>query len=700
MVCPPIDAVSSSASAGPRLLALTLGPLARDAGAEALRFDSDGPGDAAKALADGLIRAKPVHLSKVRLTGGPLKNAQDLTAKYLLELDPDRMMAYYRIHAGLQQKADPYGGWDGAGRQLTGHIAGHHLSAVSYMYLATGDVRFKTRADYLVAEMKVVQDKYGDGYLGAAGQVKTTPRPAPAANSATGATGAAPAAAPRPAADGEFINAREAFAAVSRGEIKSGGFDLNGLWSPWYVLHKTFAGLRDSYRHTGNKTALVLETKFAAWADGILAPLSEAQVQKMLDTEHGGMNEVLADLYADTGDKRWLTLSQKFEHRVFTDALKRHQDNLSGKHGNCQIPKLIGSATRFVYDGDLQDIVASSFFWDRVAQHHSYATGGHGLAEYFGPPDVLSTRVDGRAAESCNVYNMLKLTRRMFSLRPDPLYADFHERALFNHVLASIDDQDGRTSYMVPVGRGVTQEYQDMQRSFTCCVQGNRDGESHALHGDGLYHESADTLRVNLLRPIHRRNVGRPHGGGERQDGDRFPRRGQRDAHAHATVPQGVHRRRAAPGLGGRRIRDQGQRGQDRSASHRDVPRRRCRRSRQPAGQRTGRAPREHVRRREAHVEVGGDTIELALCSRRCIWNPPRTTSGWPPSCGALSCSPETMAGRARDGLEPLRRPRARRFRCSSRIVPSPSGRATGGYGRRRLHGRSKSAGCPPPPRL
>jgi hypothetical protein len=410
-----------------------------------------------------IMRAHPVPLAKVRVTGGPLKKAQDLTANYLLKLEPDRMLAFYRMRAGLSQKAQPYGGWDGPGRNLTGHIAGHHLSAVSLMYLATGDSRFKERADYLVRELKEVQDKHGDGYLSA------------------------------------LEGCREAFQKLSRGEIKSAGFDLNGLWSPWYTLHKTYAGLRDAYRYTGNRAALAMEIKYAAWAEGVLAALSEAQVQQSLNTEHGGMNEVLADLYADTGDRRWLDLSHRFEHRAFTDPLKRHEDNLSGKHGNCQIPKLIGSAARYGYTGDPADLVAASFFWDRVVQHHSYATGGHGLAEYFGPPDQLSARVDGRTCETCNVYNMLKLTRRLFSFRPDALYADFQERALFNHILASIDPEDGRTSYMVPVGRGVQQEYQDMLQSFTCCVGTGM--ESHALHGYGIYYESPDMLWVNLFVP-------------------------------------------------------------------------------------------------------------------------------------------------------------------------------------------------------
>ncbi|MHC4299130.1 MAG: beta-L-arabinofuranosidase domain-containing protein [Planctomycetota bacterium] len=418
---------------------------------------------AAAKMRDKYVGARPLDLSKVRLLGGPLKHAQDLDAKYLLELEPDRMLAFYRQRAGLEPKAKPYTGWDGGGRNLTGHIAGHYLSAVSLMWAATGDARFKERAYYLVEELKEVQDKHGDGFLNAQ------------------------------------EGARECFEAVSRGDIGSGGFDLNGLWVPWYVLHKTLAGLRDAYRYTGNQTALEIEINSAEWAEGILSGLTEAQNQRMLNAEFGGMNEVLVDLYADTGDKRWLELSYRFEHRSFVEPLKRHQDILEGKHGNTQVPKLVGSADRFACAGEPGDVLAAGFFWDRVAGHHSFATGGHGKDEYFGKPDVLSDRIDGRTAETCNVYNMLKLTRTLFSVRPDAHYADFHERALFNHILASIDPEDGRTCYMVPVGRRVQHEYADMFRSFTCCVGTGM--ESHALHGDGIYYESGDRLWVNIYAP-------------------------------------------------------------------------------------------------------------------------------------------------------------------------------------------------------
>ena len=417
----------------------------------------------AKITQEKLLRALPVPLNRIRLTGGPLLRAQQLTADYLLKLEPDRMLALYRRVAGLQPKAEPYGGWDGPGRNLSGHIAGHYLSAASLMYAATGEARFKERVDYMVRELKEVQDKNGDGYL-------------------SGLEGG-----------------RKCFEALARGEIRAASFDLNGEWSPWYTLHKTFAGLRDAYRLTGNKTALAVEVKFAAWAEKILSGLNEFQIQRMMDTEFGGMNEVLVDLYADTGDSRWLKLAEKFDHRIFVEPLIRHQDILAGTHGNTQIPKMIGHAERYLFTGNAEDLMAASYFFDRVAHHHSYSTGGNGMNEYFGPAEELARRIDGRTAESCNVYNMLKLGRILFALTPEAHYADFMERALFNHVLGSIDPEDGRMCYMVPVGRAVQHEYQDMFHSFTCCVGSGM--ENHALHGLGIYYENGNSLWVNLFVP-------------------------------------------------------------------------------------------------------------------------------------------------------------------------------------------------------
>lgn len=407
--------------------------------------------------------AHPLPLNAVRLTEGPLHRAQQVDAQYLLSLDVNRMLAHFRERVGLQPLAKGLPGWDGGGRNLTGHIAGHYLSAVSLMYAATGDARFKERADQLVAGLKEVQDADAEGALIA------------------------------------LEGGREKFAQVSAGHIDTGGFDLNGLWAPWYTLHKLYAGLRDAYRWCGNTSALEIEIRFAGWAEKILAPLDHAQLQKMLSCEFGGMNEVLVDLYADTGDGRWLELSRRFEHDAVLEPLKHERDNLGGLHGNTQIPKLLGSLARYKQTGDEADGRAARFFWSAVTSDHSFATGGHGKDEYFGPPRELSARIEGRTAESCNIYNMLKMTRSLFALQPDVRYAEFEERALFNHVLGSMNPNDGRTCYMVPVGRGVHREYQDMEHDFTCCVGSGM--ENHALHGAGIYFGSPQKLWINQFIP-------------------------------------------------------------------------------------------------------------------------------------------------------------------------------------------------------
>jgi uncharacterized protein len=414
------------------------------------------------------LKAVPLPMNAVRLTGGPLKKAQDLDAAYLLELEPARMLAYLRQSAGLDPKAQGYGGWDGAGRQLTGHIAGHYLSAVSMMYATTGDVRFKERADDMVSQLQAIQNAQGDGYIGAL-------------------------------KDAKGVDGKVRFQDLSKGEIRSGGFDLNGLWSPWYVEHKLFAGLRDAYHLTGDKTALGVEIKFATWTESILANLNDDQIQKMLATEFGGMNEVLADLYADTNDPRWLKLSDKFEHHAIVDPLSQGQDILAGKHANTNVPKMIGELARYEYTDNEADGKAAEFFFDEVSLHHSFATGGDGKNEYFGQPDKLNDMIDGRTAESCVSYNMIKMARTLFTLDPESRYADFVERADLNAILGGQDPEDGRVSYMVPVGRGVQHEYQTKFDSFTCCVGSQM--EAHAFHAYGIYDESGNKLWITQYAP-------------------------------------------------------------------------------------------------------------------------------------------------------------------------------------------------------
>ena len=300
--------------------------------------------------------------------------------------------------------------------------------------------------------------------------------------------------------DRNRVDGKTLFQQLSQGIIRSGGFDLNGMWSPWYVEHKIFAGLRDAYRYTGNRTALDVEIKFAAWAEAILAPLSDEQIQRMLATEFGGMNEVLADLYADTGDARWLALAGKFHHAAIIDRLAA-----DAGHSARNPREYSGSQA-------LWRVEAVHVYRERNRRHGGQVFLGRG-----NPTPHLRHRrqheervlrtartncrsmIDGRTAETCNVYNMIKMARTLFSMQTDIRNADYQERALFNHILASQDPDDGRVCYMVPVGRGVQHEYQGKFQSFTCCVGSAM--ESHALHADGLYYESGDKLWVNLYTP-------------------------------------------------------------------------------------------------------------------------------------------------------------------------------------------------------
>ena len=446
---------------------------------------------------------------------------------------------------------------------------------------------------------------------------------------------------------------------MARGDIRSGGFDLNGLWSPWYTLHKTYAGLRDAYRFTGNPTALELEIRFAAWAEGILAKLDDAQVQRMLNTEFGGMNEIFADLYADTGDKRWLDLSYQFEHRAFTEPLKRHQDNLAGKHGNTQVPKMIGSLARFaVHRRSRRCACAAGFFWDRVVQHHSYATGGHGKDEYFGEPDKLNDRVDGRTAETCNVYNMLKLTRQ--AVRPAPRCALRRlPRAGAVQPHPRLAGSAGRLGLLHGAGgprRAARVRAQHARRRLHL-LRRVSSMESHALHGDGLYYESGDKLWVNLYAPS---TAEWPAAGVKLDDGNRFPGRRIGDAAADASTRRKeftLALRRpfwAGDGL----LRE----GQRRSLAVEL-------RIGTAAG---GRARRASVRLAHRSVRSSNSsapgrpaTPSPSRCPRRCAWNRCRTIRAAWPSCGDRWCWRAIWATRT---SAPARRAQSagRSARCSS----------------------------------
>ncbi len=397
-------------------------------------------------------------LRDVRLLEGPFLHATELDRAYLLKLEPDRFLAWFRREAGLEPKAQVYGGWESRG--VAGHCLGHYLSACALMFQTTGDTRFRDRIEYIVSELAACQKANGNGYLCA------------------------------------FPKGKTIFAEVARGDIRSQGFDLNGGWVPFYTIHKVLAGLRDSYRLADSRNALEVEKQFAAWIDTTLAKLSHDEMQRILRCEHGGMNEVLADLYADTRDERFLALSKRFHHEAVLGPLAKGVDQLNGLHANTQIPKLVGLARRYELTGDASDRAAAEFFWERVVNHHSYVTGGHCIAEHFGAPDKLNDRLGPLTTETCNVYNMLKLTEHLLQWEADAKAGDFYERALFNHILSSQHPGDGRVIYNLSLAMGGAKEYQSQFDGFTCCVGSGM--ENHAKYGTAVYFHNQDSLLVNL----------------------------------------------------------------------------------------------------------------------------------------------------------------------------------------------------------
>lgn len=406
-----------------------------------------------------VLALRPFNLKDVRLLDGPFKEAQDLQAKVLLKYEPDRLLAWFRKEAGLESKAEVYGGWER--NTIAGHSLGHYLSACSLMYASTGNSEYKQRVEYMVNELAICQEADGDGYIGAFKH-------------------------------GKKILSGE----VAQGNIRSQGFDLNGIWVPFYTQHKIFNGLRDAYRICNTPKALSVAKGLANWLETVVGHLTHEQMQRVLACEHGGINESLADLYADTGDERYLVLARTFHHQAILDPLCNGVDCLPGKHANTQVPKLVGLAHLYELTAHDPDRRTAEFFWDRVVNHHSYVTGGHCIDEHFGPPDKLNDRLGTNTTETCNVYNMLKLTRHLIQWGQLVQAGDFYERALFNHIFATQHPQDGRWIYNLTLEMGGHKHYLD-PLSFTCCSGTGM--ENHAKYGDSIYFHGEDSLYVNLF---------------------------------------------------------------------------------------------------------------------------------------------------------------------------------------------------------
>ncbi len=414
-------------------------------------------------------RVEPVPARFVRLQPSPFADAFAANRAYLLDLDPERLLHNFYVSAGLPAPKPVYGGWEAQG--IAGHSLGHWLSACALVVANTGDRAVAARLDHALAEMARIQAKHGDGYLGGT----TVER------------------------DGRTVDGKIVFEELRKGDIRSGGFDLNGGWVPLYTWHKVHAGLIDAHVLARNPRAMPVLLGVAGYLAGVLEPLDDDQMQRVLAAEHGGLNESYADTYAVTGDARWRRMAEKIRHKAVLDPLAAQQDRLAGLHANTQIPKVIGLARLHELTGNPVDATAARFFYDRVTRHHSYVIGGNSEREHFGQPDQLSHRIGEATCEACNSYNMLKLTRMLYGWQPQAQWFDYYERMQLNHMLAHQRPRDGRFVYFMPLAAGARRTYSSPYDSFWCCVGSGM--ESHAKHADSIWWSDPRTLYLNLFIP-------------------------------------------------------------------------------------------------------------------------------------------------------------------------------------------------------
>jgi DUF1680 family protein len=427
------------------------------------------------ALLGGAAHAAELFpLRDVRLGPSPFLQAQTTDLHYLMALEPDRLAAPYLREAGLAPRQPSYGNWESSG--LDGHMGGHYLSALALMFASTGDTEVKRRLDYFVAELGRAQQANDNGAAGA---------------EMRGYLGGIP-------------GGRAAWRDIAAGKLHADGFSVNGKWVPWYNLHKLFAGLRDAYRYAGNEDARAMLIKLSDWALRLTGHLSDEQMQAMLKSEHGGMNEVLADVYQMTGQRKYLDLALRFSDRRILKPLEKNEDTLTGLHANTQIPKVIGFKRIAALSGDKDMAHAAEFFWQTVVDNRTVAIGGNSVKEHFHDAHDFSPMIDEvEGPETCNTYNMLKLTELLFAGSDKALYADYYERALYNHILASQHPDSGGFVYFTPMRPNQYRVYSQVDQAMWCCVGSGI--ESHAKYGEFIYaHEGSGKdafLFVNLFIP-------------------------------------------------------------------------------------------------------------------------------------------------------------------------------------------------------
>lgn len=405
-------------------------------------------------------------LGDITLLDGPLKHARDLNVQVLLKYDCDRMLAPYRKEAGLQPRKPSYSNWDG----LDGHVGGHYLSALA-INAATGNEECRKRMEYMISELQLVLDANNQrheawchNYIGG------------------------------------VPNSAKMWTAFSKGDFGP----YFGTWAPFYNIHKMYAGLRDAWLYCGNEQAKNLFLKFCDWAVDITRDLSDEQMERMLGNEHGGMNEVLADAYAITGEQKYMDCARRFSHKLLLVPMEEGKDCLDNMHANTQIPKVIGYQRIAELAHDVQYHNASEYFWEIVTRQRSLALGGNSRREHFPTKETCIDYInDIDGPESCNTYNMLKLTEDLNRVKPNGMYGDFYETAMFNHILSAQHPQHGGYVYFTPARPRHYRNYSAPNEAMWCCVGTGM--EDHGKYGQFVWtHEKGvkaedDALYVNLF---------------------------------------------------------------------------------------------------------------------------------------------------------------------------------------------------------
>ncbi len=396
---------------------------------------------------------QPFALTAVRLRPGPVLDALETNRRFLLALDPDRLLHMFRITAGLPSTAAPLGGWEAPDNELRGHFTGHYLSACALLWAQTGDTTIRDRGVGVASALAQCQAATGSGYLSAF-------------------------------PDELFSRLRAGLPA----------------WAPFYTLHKIMAGLLDTATLSADPAALDTLLGMARWVERWTQPLDAAQMAKILEREYGGMNELLYSLAAVSGESRWQRLAQRFDREQTFAPLATQRDELKGLHVNTTIPQIIGAARGFEVTGSDRQRIIADFFWHTVAERRCYCTGGTSNGESWNtPPGALAHELSGYTEESCVTYNMQKLTRHVYCWTGDARLADYYERTFYNGILGVQHPVDGNKLYYLPLASGFWKLFGTPLHDFWCCTGSM--SESFAKLGDSIYFHDDSGIYINLFVP-------------------------------------------------------------------------------------------------------------------------------------------------------------------------------------------------------